>query len=119
MDFDSRSPIYLQLAAAIKRKIVTGEWEKGNKIPSVRDLALSYGVNPNTMQRALAELENENLLYAERTSGRYVTKTGEVVKKALKEMVSEEIKYFIEAMSSLGVDRDKIVGLITDYREES
>ena len=71
--YDTNVPIYLQLIEKIQRMIVTGEWRAGERIPAVRELALAFGVNPNTMQRALAELERDGLLYSERTSGRFVT----------------------------------------------
>ena len=70
--YDTNVPIYLQLIEKIQRMIVTGEWRAGERIPAVRELALAFGVNPNTMQRALAELERDGLLFSERTTGRYI-----------------------------------------------
>ncbi len=71
--FDNERPIYIQLVEIIRIEIVSGKFKKGQRMPSVRELALIMKVNPNTMQKALAELENEQLIYTERTNGKYVT----------------------------------------------
>lgn len=73
MQFDTASPIWTQLVAEFARRIVVGEWAAGERLPGVRDLATDLGVNPNTAQRALAELERQGLCHSERTAGRYVT----------------------------------------------
>ena len=72
-DYTPGIPIYLQIIEKIKAKIISGEWRAGDRVPPVRELSLSFGVNPNTMQRSLSELEREGLLYSERTAGRFVT----------------------------------------------
>ena len=73
MEFNTSTPIWLQLVTEFSRRIVAGEWAPGEKIPGVRELALRFGVNPNTVQRALAEMERDGLCRSERTSGRFVT----------------------------------------------
>src|SRR5690625_2650813 len=73
MEFDNSSPIWVQLASEFIRRIVTGEWPAGSRVPGVRELATDLGVNPNTAQRALAELERQDLCRSERTTGRFVT----------------------------------------------
>ena len=91
-DFESDRPIYIQLVEKLRTQIVSGELKKGEKMQSVRELAINAKVNPNTMQRALAELENEGLLYTERTSGRYVT-TNEKLESFINELnKNEEIR---------------------------
>ena len=80
MDFDNNRPIYIQLLEDFKIKISTGEWEAGDKIDSVRNLATDYKVNPNTIQRALAELEREGLCESQRTIGRFVTEDEKKIK---------------------------------------
>ena len=72
-DLDNERPIYLQLMERIQQDIVSGVYKPGEKIPSVRDLALDAAVNPNTMQKALSELERSGLVYSQRTSGRFIT----------------------------------------------
>lgn len=73
MEFDTSSPIWGQLVTEFSRRVVVGEWELGSRIPGVRDLAGGLGVNPNTVQRALSELERQGLCRSERTAGRFVT----------------------------------------------
>ena len=72
-NFDGNAPIYTQLVDQIKLGIVSGEWIPGQRVPAVRELAVEAGVNPNTMQRALQELERQGLMFSQRTSGRFVT----------------------------------------------
>ena len=71
--FSNDAPIYTQLIQQVKVGIVTGAFPPGERLPSVRDMATEAGVNPNTMQRALAELERDGLVYSQRTAGRFVT----------------------------------------------
>ena len=93
-------PIYTQLVEKIQRDIVSGVYKAGDKIPPVRELAAEAAVNPNTMQKALAELERMGLLYTQRTSGRFVTEDGEMINKIKNEMASEQIKIFLEKIST-------------------
>ena len=73
MDFDASRPIWLQLREEFTRRIVIGRWAPGKQIPGVRELAVELGVNPNTVQRTLAELERDGLCRSERAVGRFVT----------------------------------------------
>lgn len=100
--FKEDRPIYSQLVELIKFGIVSGEWQPGSKLPSVRDLAEEAGVNPNTMQRALADLEKDGLVYSKRTSGRYITEDGAMVDSVRKAIAAENINNFIESMKKLG-----------------
>ena len=72
-NLDSSRPIYAQIIEKVSLDIVSGKYQPGDKLPSVRDLAAQAGVNPNTMQKALSELERENLVHSARTSGRFIT----------------------------------------------
>ena len=80
-NFDNERPIYIQLIKLIEREIVSGRLKNGERIPSVREYANSFKVNPNTMQKALMELEKEGLIYIERTNGKYITEDTELIKK--------------------------------------
>ncbi|MCL1819855.1 MAG: GntR family transcriptional regulator [Oscillospiraceae bacterium] len=102
MDFDNGIPIYSQITELIKRRIASGELSPGDKVPAVRELAIEMGVNPNTMQKALAALENEGLLHAERTSGRYVTSDTEVIEQLKRGMLNKEVNRFAEGIKALG-----------------
>ena len=86
----------------IKLGIISGTWLSGEKLPSVRDLAEEAGVNPNTMQRALSDLEREGLVYSKRTSGRYITEDNTMIESVRDAIASENINSFIESMKKLG-----------------
>lgn len=101
-------PIYMQIMDRIRAAIVSGELVSGEKVASVRELAEEFGVNPNTMQRALAELEREGLLVSERTTGRYVTKDTAMIEQARKEAAEKIVKDFLLKMKELGFTRDQI-----------
>ena len=110
--FDSGRPIYTQLLEQIRFLIISGQYPAGSKLPSVRDLAAESSVNPNTMQRALAELERSGLIYSQRTAGRFVTEDGELIKK-MKESIGEEKNLtFFHEMEQLGYGTDEIIALI-------
>jgi GntR family transcriptional regulator len=116
--FQSNIPIYLQLVNKFKYRIVSGELEAGSKIDSVRDLAIKYEVNPNTMQRALAELEREGLVYSERTAGRYITKNKELIVKMRETIANEIIDQFIKRMESLGYSQEEAKKLFIEKIEK-
>ena len=101
--FDNERPIYLQLVEILKLEILSGKLKKGERIPSVRELALKMKVNPNTMQRALAELENEKLIYTERTNGKYVTKDEKLIEEIKKILAKEKAKSYIKSMENIGI----------------
>ena len=100
--FTPDRPIYLQLQEGLKLSIVSGLLPPGDKLPAVRDLALEAAVNPNTVQRALTELEREGLVYAQRTSGRFVTEDTAVIEKMKNELASELVDAFLEKMAAIG-----------------
>jgi len=106
--YDASIPIYQQIVIRIKEQIFMKTWKPGEKIPAVRDLALSMGVNPNTMQKALMELEREGLLYAERTTGRFVTSDSALIESTHKEAAHRMIREFLERMEKLGYQKEDI-----------
>ncbi len=114
----SDRPIYTQLIEQIKLKICSGVYPPGSKLPSVRDLAREASVNPNTMQRALAKLEEDGLLYTQRTSGRYVTEDVDMIKKAKNQLAKEHIQNFLTKMAELGFDYDEILSIISSMAKE-
>ena len=101
-DLDDDRPIYLQLMERIQHDIISGVYKPGDKIPSVRDLALDAAVNPNTMQKALSELERSGLLYSQRTSGRFITEDKRLLKKMKQELAADHIQQFFTQMRQLG-----------------
>lgn len=119
-NLDSKRPIYEQILERVQLDIVTGHYKAGDKLPSVRDLAAEAAVNPNTMQKALSELERSGLLYAQRTSGRYVTDDKALIKKMKSQLATMQVREFITKMKQLGLANTQILGLIQDImREES
>lgn len=113
-EFDNNSPIYLQLVEQLKIYIISGNMALGERIPSVRDLAFQTKVNPNTMQRALTELEDLGLIYTERTNGKFVTNDKNLIDKYKKLYARNlSLKYF-EGMKKIGFDRKMSI----DYLKE-
>lgn len=113
-ELDNDRPIYLQLMERIQHDIISGVYKPGDKIPSVRDLALDAAVNPNTMQKALSELERSGLLYSQRTSGRFITDDEKLLKKMKTELASEHIQQFFEQMHHLGFSDEETLEMIQD-----
>ena len=110
--FDSSRPIYAQLVERLKARILAGTYPPGGHLDSVRDLAAAAGVNPNTMQRALMELERDGLVYSQRTAGRFVTEDKAMIETAKRGLAERHIKTFLEAMLNLGFQQEEIVSLL-------
>ena len=118
-EFREDAPIYTQLIAQIQQRIVGGLLGPGARLPSVRDLAAEAGVNPNTMQRALTELEREGLVHSQRTAGRFVTEDAERIRQLREELARQQVKDFLEGMCQLGFRRAEIIALITQDADEN
>ncbi len=117
--FNTETPIYLQIMEQIKTQIAAGELKAGQKIPAVRELAIEAGVNPNTMQKALSELEREGLLYSERTSGRFVSDIKERTKNMQQELAKQYMDSFTESMSKLGYEPKDAAKVYAEYVEKN
>ena len=115
----SDRPIYAQLVGLLQRMIVTGIYPAGSRLPSVRELAAEAAVNPNTMQRALVKLEEDGLIFTQRTSGRFVTEEQEKIMETKKEMAEQLISQFMEDMSRLGYTKEQTVTMMNRTEEES
>ncbi len=113
MDFDASRPIWHQLVHEFSRRIVVGDWRPGGRIGGVRELAGELGVNPNTVQRALAELEREGLCRSERTAGRYVTDDAGRILALRRTMAAEAADEYIARARGFGIARDDATALIT------
>ena len=101
--FDNERPIYVQLVEKIRLEIISGRLRSGERLPSVRELALITKVNPNTMQKALAELEDEGLVYTERTNGKFVTENKKLIEKMKKELAKEKVNNYLNDMKNIGI----------------
>ena len=110
--FSNDAPIYSQLIAQIKVGIVSGAFPPGERLPSVRDLATEAGVNPNTMQRALTELERDGLVYSQRTAGRFVTEDRNMINAAKRGLAEHHIQVFLAAMRQLGYQQEEMIALL-------
>lgn len=116
--FNPDRPIYIQLKEKIKLLIVSGVYPAGAKLPSVRDMASDASVNPNTLQKALTELEREGLVYTNRTSGRFVTEDENMVCKVKNKLAQEQARDFLEKMKRLGFENKEILSMIKTMLEE-
>ncbi len=111
-------PIWVQLTEVLTLRIVSGVYEPGGAVPPVRTLAAEAGVNPNTMQRALAELENQGLLETRRTAGRTVTDDLFRIQTMRKQLALERINAFLSSMHALGFDEAQTRALMDEWKKE-
>lgn len=116
--FNNELPIYTQLVKHIQRAIAAGELEPGARLASVRDLSLEAGVNPNTMQRAMAQLEREGLVYSQRSAGRFVTEDTAVIDRARESLAREHVRRYRAEMKSLGFTEREMIALLQSSGEE-
>lgn len=112
INFTNDKPIFQQIVEIITLDIINGKYKPGDKLDAVRELAVSVGVNPNTMQRALTEIENSGIIYAKRGDGRYVTENIEVINKVRNEYVSKNVRSFISSLKALGLDEQAILSSV-------
>lgn len=117
-NFKSGQPIYTQIIDQLKVKIAIGEFKPGEKIPSVRELAMEASVNPNTMQRALSEIEREGLVYTVRAKGRFVTDEPEKLQYLKSNLAKEHVKKLFSKLEELGIEKKEIVDIVIKWSEE-
>lgn len=112
--FSSNKLIYTQIAERITLSVLSGEYECGQQIPSVRQLALEAAVNPNTVQRAFAELENEGIIISKGTVGRYVTEDTEVIENCRKKSAKQTVVSFAKSIQPLNLSKQEIIKMIEE-----
>ncbi|MDR0519009.1 MAG: GntR family transcriptional regulator [Clostridiales Family XIII bacterium] len=112
--YDNSRPIYSQIVEQIERGIVAGIFPPGSGMPSVRMLAVEAEVNPNTMQKALAELENKGLLHTQRTAGRTVTEDSGMIQKLKKKLAEDHIHAFFTGMANLGISSGEAIAMLKE-----
>ena len=117
-NFKNGIPIYTQIIDEMTMRIASGAYQPGEKLPSVRDLAMDAGVNPNTMQRALAELERSGLVFSERTSGRFVTKEDGVLKELHEDLAKKYFEELAEKLRKIGMTGEEIAGAVKRWLED-
>jgi len=117
-NFEMDRPIYIQLVEQLKSYIILGKLQPGSRIPSVREFAMQAKVNPNTMQKALMELEEDGLIYTERTNGKFVTENKELIEKVKKDLANQITSKYIESMKNLGISKQEITKYLEKIKEE-
>jgi len=112
MDFDKNIPIYLQIEQQIKLDIIKNKYKPGEKIPSVREYALMLKINPNTINRALLELEEEGLINTQRTSGKYITEDKKIIENLKQQYIKNTTNDFLNKMEEINVSKKEILELL-------
>ncbi|SFC29479.1 GntR family transcriptional regulator [Clostridium uliginosum] len=117
-EFKDERPIYIQLMEQIQLKIVSNMYKAGEKIPSVRDLASEASVNPNTMQKALTELERKGLVFSQRTSGRFITEDVQMINNMRNDLAKEKIQEFFFSMGKIGYNKKETIEIVEKIVKE-
>lgn len=117
-EFTNDRPIYLQLIEQIKLRVINGTYKPGDKVPSVREIAMEAGVNPNTVQRAFLELERSGILSTQRTLGRFVTDSKSDIQNNRDDMAKEQVEIFVGKMKELGLSGEDVIRLVQAYLNE-
>ena len=117
INFDNNTPIYIQLLEYIKTYIISGKLNSGDKLPSVRDFASMFKVNPNTMQKALAELEEEKLIYKERTNGKFVTNDKKIINDIKSKYAKKMAKEYFESMNKIGISNKEAINYLKERND--
>lgn len=112
-------PIYLQLMEHINYSIISGEYGPGTKLPSVRDLATEASVNPNTMQKALSELERGGLIFTNRTSGRFITEDTKMIETMRFNLAKQQLQIFLEQLKKLGFSEEETKSFLVSQVKQS
>lgn len=118
MEFNPSLPIYLQVVTAIKRDIVTGKLKLGDKLPSVRELAFQFSINPNTASRVYSQMESEGICFTRRGMGTFVTEVPEKISLMREEMAQELVTHFIDGMRSLGISKEEAMQFLKKGESE-
>ncbi|MGM9905528.1 GntR family transcriptional regulator [Lactobacillus sp.] len=119
MKFKDNLPIYLQIEDYIYLQIAQGKLKAGDKLPSVRALALELTVNANTVQRALREMTAQGYIYSKRGEGNFVTTDESRLEEMKSKLLKQELAAFVSRMEKLGVERKSLTGLLASYLEDT
>lgn len=115
-NMDNSRPIYAQLVERLQVQIVSGRYRPGERLPSVRELAAVAAVNPNTMQKAFAELEKSGLIITQRTNGRMVTEDEELIQRSRRKLAEGHRNSYYAGMKELGYSEDEAAAMLQDMR---
>lgn len=114
-NFDNNRPIYIQLVEQIRLLILSGYFKLGDRLPSVREFALIAKVNPNTVQKALQELEDEKLIYTDRTNGKYITDDKNLIKKLKLKIANDFVLNYLGDMNKIGFNKEDAIKYLIEY----
>lgn len=114
-EFKNDRPIYAQILEHMELDILSGKYSPGEKVPSVRELAADAAVNPNTMQRAMVELERRGLVHTERTNGRFITENMDMLQDVKKRIAEEYIGEFVDKMKKIGYSEEEVKNLMQNH----
>lgn len=115
-NFNNEVPIYLQIVDIITNEITSGKLQPGQKIPSVREYAMLFKANPNTICKALSILEDKKLIYTERTNGKFVSNNTSIIKDHKEEMFLEKINVFLKDIEMMGYTKEDIINKIKEVK---
>lgn len=115
-DFNDNTPIYLQIMEYIKQQIISKHYLPKQRLPSVRELSLEFEVNPNTLQKALCELENKGLILTESTNGKFVTDNEELIEKVKAQTIDQKIEEFYDSMAKIGLGEEQVLQILINKR---
>lgn len=118
MEYNNNLPIYLQVINQIKKDMIQGRLPMGEKLPSTRELAVQYQINPNTAVRVYKEMEQLGMCYTKRGLGTFVTEDVEVITKMKEEMAEELLESFVKEMSDLGFSKEELITIIEKRLEK-
>lgn len=116
-EFKDDRPIYLQLIEQIQLRIISGVYKAGGRLPSVRDIAGEASVNPNTMQKALSELEKIGIVYSQGTSGRFITDDIKKIEKLKNYLATQQSEKFLKSMESIGFNKEESINIVQKLGE--
>lgn len=112
--FSSDKPVYLQISERLTKSVLSGEYQPGEQIPTVRQLALEAAVNPNTVQHAFAELEKEGVIISKGTSGRFVTDDVQIIELSRKTLAEKIVKEFVKNTKALSLTKEQVIAIIEE-----
>ncbi len=117
--FHNNQPIYLQIVMEMERFILSGQYQPGERLPAVREMAAEIAVNPNTLQKAFLELEHRGLVYTQRTAGRFITEDEAVIQTLRSQAAEQETRQYLQRMNALGFDTPACIDYLTTFSTDN
>ncbi|MFR1324644.1 MAG: GntR family transcriptional regulator, partial [Ezakiella massiliensis] len=118
MDFTDRIPIYVQVQDAIIKKIILGDYEPGDKIPSIKDLAKDFKINANTVSKSLTDLEAQGILETRRGMGTYIVEDKEMIEETVDKYIGSRVSDIIREFEMLGIDKQRLIELVKEKTDD-